>query len=162
MATKVTATATVSGKVVHKEVSNLGTIKLGEKPTLYVSLEPYTDGATNHYDPAEAASQPIELTIAPGQRVPAWIKVRRNGHTELVTFFVENLPHGLIVDDIGLNGVLIPKDENERQIFLTAAKWVGETDRWCYAIEQQAGKQTSHPVLLKVRKPMAKQAASAK
>jgi probable rRNA maturation factor len=26
--------------------------------------------------------------------VPAWLKIRRNGHKELVTFQVENLPHG--------------------------------------------------------------------
>jgi len=60
----------------------------------------------------------------------------------------------------GLNGVLIPKDQNERQILLTASKWVPETDRLCYAIEQQAGKQTSRPVLLKVRKPGQKMTAS--
>jgi hypothetical protein len=60
------------------------------------------------------------------------------------------------VDNIGLNGVLIPKGENERQIFLTAAKWVPEQDRFCYAVENQAGRQTSLPVLLHVRKQAAK------
>jgi hypothetical protein len=55
------------------------------------------------------------------------------------------------VDNIGLNGVLIPKDQNERQIFLTCAKWVQPMDRLCHAIEQNAGKQTSRPLLLKVR-----------
>ena len=58
----------------------------------------------------------------------------------------------MIVDNIGLNGVLIPKGENERQIFLTAAKWVPETDRLCYAVENQVGRQTSSAVLLHVRK----------
>jgi WD40 repeat protein/mono/diheme cytochrome c family protein len=159
---KVTATAAVNGKTVRKDVNSLGTIKLGDKPKLYVSLEPYSESATNHFDPAEPPTNPLELTLAPGQRIPAWIKIKRNGHADLVTFFVENLPHGVIVDDIGLNGVLIPKGEDERQIFLTAAKWVQEQDRLCYAIEQQAGKQTSPPVLLKVRKPRPAQAASAK
>jgi hypothetical protein len=107
-------------------------------------------------------SAPIELVIAPGERLPAWLKIKRNGHEDLVTFFVENLPHGVIVDDIGLNGVLIPKGENERRIFLSAAKWVPEQERWCYAIEQNAGKQTSQPVLLKVRKPAPNQSVSAK
>jgi hypothetical protein len=65
---------------------------------------------------------------------------------------VENLPHGVIVDNIGLNGVLIPKDQQERQIFLTAARWVPDTERWCYAIENQAGRQTSRPVLLKIKR----------
>jgi hypothetical protein len=72
----------------------------------------------------------------------------------LVTFQVENLPHGVIVDNIGLNGVLIPKEDNERQIFLACARWVEEQDRLCYAIEQNAGRQTSRPLLLKVRRPV--------
>jgi hypothetical protein len=161
MNSKVTATATVQGRALTKDVNNLGTIKLGASPKLYVSLEAHGTGATNRDDSAPGRAQPLELIIAPGQRIPARIKIQRNGHKDLVTFFVENLPHGVIVDDIGLNGVLIPKEESEREIFLNAAKWVGEMDRWCYAIEQQAGKQTSRPVLLKVRKPMASQAASA-
>ena len=61
-----------------------------------------------------------------------------------------------------LHGVLIPKGETSRQIFLNAARWVPETDRLCYAIEQQAGKQTSLPVLLHVRKPGSKVAAAMK
>jgi hypothetical protein len=151
--TKFSATATIASQAVTKDVTGLGTIKLGEKPKLWVSLEP--DAATN-------STAPIVLTLAPGQRLPAWLKIQRHGHEDLVTFFVENLPHGVIVDDIGLNGVLIPKGEEERQIFLTAAKWVPEQDRWCYAIEQQAGKQTSRPVLLKIRKPGANQSAKVK
>ena len=224
-ATKVIATAMIAGKTVTKDVNNFGKITLGDKPKLWVSLEPYDETATNHFDPTVApASQPesslsaseggkagvkdspnpvthttpashpegplspsegeragvrgqsnsiphtnltqtaapLELVIAPGERLPAWLKIKRNGHEDLVTFFVEDLPHGVIVDDIGLNGVLIPKGENERKIFLSAAKWVPEQERWCYAIEQNAGKQTSRPVLLKVRKPAPKQSVSAK
>jgi len=161
-ATKASATANVNGKPVTKDVSNLGAIKLGEKPKLYVSLTPYSESATNHFDPAVPPSQALELTIAPGETIPAWLKIKRNGHEDLVTFFAENLPYGVIVADIGLNGVLIPKGESERQIFFNAARWVPEQDRLFYMIEQQAGRQTSLPVLLKVRKPMAKQAASAK
>jgi len=137
--TKVTAMATIAGKAVKKDVNDLGTIKLGDKPKAFVTLEP-----------ASAANP--DLTIAPGQTISAMLKVQRNGHEDLVTFTVENLPHGVIVDNIGLNGVLIPKGQNEREIFLTAAKWVPETDRLCYAIENQVGRQTSLPVMLRVRK----------
>lgn len=155
--TKVTATAMINGKPVTKDVNNFGTIKLGDKPKVFVFLEPYEEGQTNPV----SASEPLQLTIAPGQSIPAWLKIQRNGHEDLVTFQVDNLPHGIIVDNIGLSGVLIPKEQNERQIFLTAAKWVPETDRLCYAIENQAGKQTSRPVLLKVRKPGSKMTAKA-
>jgi WD40 repeat protein/mono/diheme cytochrome c family protein len=157
-ASKLVASATINGKRVTKDVNNFGTIKLGEKPKLFVSMEEYREGETNR----PTSSDPLVLTIAPGQIIPAWLRIERNGHDDLVTFQVDNLPHGIIVDNIGLSGVLIPKDQNERQIFLTAAKWVSETDRLCYAIENQAGKQTSRPVLLKVRKPGSKMTAQVK
>ena len=159
--TKVTATATLDGKPITREVNNFGKIKLGDKPKLFVSLEPDLDAPPTN-DPSGLSGKPLVLTIAPGQTIPARLKITRFGHEDLVTFFVENLPHGVIVDNIGLNGVLIPKGENARQIFFNAAKWVPETDRLCYAIEQQAGKQTSSPVLLRVKKPGPKVAAAGK
>ena len=149
--TMVTATATIDGKAVTKEANNFGKIALGEKPKLFLAFEP--DPKAQPSTPvSQDANRALEITIGPGQTVPAWLKIKRNGHDDLVTFTVENLPHGVIVDNIGLNGVLIPKGENERQIFLTAAKWVPETDQLCYAVENQAGRQTSLPVLLRVRK----------
>src|SRR4030095_8870921 len=158
---KVTATATVNGQTITRDVNNFGAIKLGDKPKLFVSLQPNTETASTN-DSAAAEGKRLELSIVPGQTMPALLRVKRNGHDELITFTVENLPHGVIVDNIGLNGVLIPKEQNERQIFLNAAKWVQETDRFCYAIENQAGKQTSRPVLLKVRKPGSKMTAQVK
>jgi WD40 repeat protein len=156
---KVVATATVQGQIVKKDVNSLGTIKLGDKPRLFVFLEPDNPNPDAAAQTNDVDKLP-ELTIAPGQTIPALLKIKRNGHEDLVTFFVENLPHGVIVDNIGLNGVLIPKSENARQIFFNAAKWVPETDRLCYAIEQQAGKQTSAPLLLHVRNPKPKVTAA--
>ena len=150
-ASKVIATAMVVGHVVTKEVNNLGKITLGAKPKLFVYFAPAPQ--TQPAAPvSNQAGQPLEITVAPGKTAPAMLKIQRNGHDDLVTFTVENLPHGVIVDNIGLNGVLIPKGENERQISLTAAKWVPETDQLCYAVENQTGRQTSLPVLLHVRK----------
>ncbi len=158
--TQVIATAILNGKPVSKEVNNFGPIELGDKPKLFVAMEPHADETSARVSRGLSPGDIQEITIAPGQSVPAWLKISRNGHDDLVTFQVDNLPHGVIVDNIGLNGVLIPKDQNEREIFLTAAKWVQETDRLCYAIEQQAGKQTSRPVLLKVRKSSPKMTAT--
>jgi len=148
---KIKASAKVNDRMVVAAVNNFGKPKPGDKPKLFVYFEPAPGPSTNAISNAPAA-KPIELTIAPGQTVPALLRIERNGHEDLVTFTVENLPHGVIVDNIGLNGVLIPKGENEREIFLAAAKWVAEQDRLCYAIESQAGKQTSVPVMLHVRK----------
>ena len=157
---KVVASARINGQAVSKEVNNFGRIKLGEKPKLLVSLEPEPRPGMEVKDGGNAPLR--EIVIAPGETIPVRLKVQRNGHDDLITFTVDNLPHGVIVDNIGLNGVLIPKGENERQIFLTAAKWVPETTRFCFAIEAQAGKQTSLPVRLEVRKKGMQQAASAR
>ncbi len=136
----VQAKATVGGKEVVKSVNNFGKLKLQAKPKLLVRMEP------------------AELVIAPGTTISAMLKVERNGHDDLITFSVENLPHGVIVDNIGLSGVLLPKGENERQIFITADAWVPETSRQCFALENQAGTQCSLPVMIHVRQnaPLAK------
>jgi hypothetical protein len=91
------------------------------------------------------------LTIAPGTTITATLRVERNGFKDRVQFAVDNLPHGVIVDNIGLNGVLIPEGQDQRQIFLTAAKWVPETDRPFHAVANNAGAQASAPVILHVR-----------
>jgi hypothetical protein len=166
---KITATAMVDGKEVKHAVGNLGKIGLAKPPELFVALEPAAPGdSLQHLSPPtpiveQNPAEPLEITIAPGETIPVVVRLERNGFDGDVKFGTEfagrNLPHGVYVDNIGLNGVLIPKGETARQIFLNAAKWVPDTDRPCYAIEQQAGKQTSTPVLLHVKKPSAKVAA---
>jgi WD40 repeat protein len=130
---KLTARAQIAGQPVTKEVNSLGQAKLVDRPNLIVSLEP------------------AELTVAPGTTITATLKVERNGFNDRVQFDVDNLPHGVIVDNIGLNGVLIPEGQSERQIFLTCARWVPDTDRNFYALANNAGGQASLPITLHVR-----------
>jgi hypothetical protein len=58
----------------------------------------------------------------------------------------------VIVDNLGLNGITLLAGENERELFLTCARWVGEMDRVFHLEETAVGRQTSKPVLLKVRR----------
>ena len=67
-------------------------------------------------------------------------------------FDVDNLPHGVIVDNIGLSGVLVRANETERQIFLTARPWVPETTRWIHAVAQTQGNQASVALPLHIRR----------
>jgi len=150
-AIKIMATALINGRSVTKKVNDFGKISLAAKPKLFVALEPYDENATNFVE-RSISDKPLEITIAPGQSVPARLKIKRNGHDDLVTFSIDSLPHGVIVDNIGLNGVLVPKGQDSRQIFLTAAKWVPEVDRLCFAQAAQAEVPTSLPLLLHVRK----------
>ena len=154
---KLTATAMVDGQAVTKPLNNFGTVKLADAPKVFLSLQ-------NSASPLPAAAVGAiptnipEITIAPGTEVPAWLRVVRNGDTNLVDMDIENLPHGIIVSDIGLNGVQIAAGETERKIFFSCARWVPETDRLCHVINRSArqnagdGKPTSSPVLIKVRR----------
>src|SRR5262249_49282435 len=112
---ELTARAKFAEKDVVKPLAGFTAVKLEEKPKLIVRLEP------------------PELTIAPGTPISAKLKIERNGFDDRVAFAVSNLPHGIIVDNIGLNGILIPEKQTERQIFLTCDAWVPETDRPFFA-----------------------------
>jgi hypothetical protein len=49
---------------------------------------------------------------------------RHNGFTARVPVSVMNLPHGVRVNDIGLNGVMITEQETSRTIHIVAEPWV--------------------------------------
>jgi hypothetical protein len=159
---KITATATINGKLVTRDVKPFASVKLNPKPKLQIVLEPGSEEVLKHA-PVLAPEKPLELTIAPGETIPAMLRVVRNGDTNLIALDIDGLPFGIIVDNIGLNGVQIRAGENEREVFLAAAKWVEEQDALCFAVTQSArndavsapGTQTSFPVLVKVRKSAA-------
>ena len=61
-----------------------------------------------------------------------------------------NAPHGVYVDNIGLNGVLIVEGQDERQIFITAEPWVKAMERVIFVESGEAGRPTSNPVILRI------------
>lgn len=154
-----TATATIDGQVVTKPVNNFGEIKLADKPKLLVTLLP--TGVANappvgkSADGPSALPQPMTIDIAPGETITAVVRVERNGYEGRVRFEAinQNLPHGVIIDNIGLSGLMIVEGQTERTFFLTAADWVPETERPFHLQSQDEGNQTSWPVILRVRKP---------
>ncbi len=142
MSLKAVATAATGPQPTTKPVMGIGKVSLAPKPAAFAILEPSS----------AASTRPIEITITQGKLTPATLKLQRNGQTGPITFDVENLPHGVIVADIGLNGVLIPEGQSERQIFFACPAWVSDTDRPIYAKIREAGNPTSTPVLLRVRR----------
>jgi WD40 repeat protein len=97
--------------------------------------------------------QPAEVVIAAGGGAVCKLHVERRGIKDRIQFDVDNLPHGVIVDNIGLSGILVPEGQTEQTLYLNAASWVPETDRLFYAVAKVDGDQASLPVLLHVRKP---------
>ncbi len=165
---KLTATATVKGQPITKTVAGFPQITVAAAPKQALFMEPDLAGKPVG-DAKTVPAKPFEITIASGGRVPAWLRVARSGNEALLALDVEGLPHGVIVDSIGLNGVQIRAGENEREIFLSCANWVPEQDRLCHVVtgnaranESTEGLQASFPVLLKVRKAAPLQTVSAK
>jgi hypothetical protein len=92
------------------------------------------------------------ITIVPGGTATCKLRVERNGFNDRIAFDVPNLPHGVIVDDIGLSGVLVRENEFERTIVLRAEPWVPEQERTFFATAQVEGNQCTLPMVLKVRR----------
>jgi hypothetical protein len=66
-----------------------------------------------------------QIELLPGQDVTLTVTVeRRNGFTARVPISVMNLPHGVRVNDIGLNGVMITEQETSRTMHIVAEPWV--------------------------------------
>jgi hypothetical protein len=160
-AVKWTATAVVGDKPVTKAVVGPATVVVDAPPKQLVFLEPDIAGKPAG-DGKSAPAKPYEVTLAPGDRVSVWLRVDRHGNDGFINLDLENLPHGVIVDSIGLNGVQIRPNENEREIFLSCEKWVPEQDSLIHLVTGNArvnesieGLQSSFPVLLHIRKPVA-------
>lgn len=129
------ATASVNDATVEHDFGGFESVKIVDKPGIVVRMEP------------------ARITIAPGTTVAAKLTIERHGHAGRVQFEMAGLPHGVIVDNIGLNGILIREGETEREVFLTARPWVARMDRPFFARANEVDNQASPAVLLSVRPP---------
>ncbi|MCY2964354.1 MAG: hypothetical protein NT069_12080, partial [Planctomycetota bacterium] len=107
---KVVATGQVDGKVVERfSTPGFGAhqVTVTSPPDLKVFVEPKL------------------AAIEPGQQVRFTVTIeRRNGFQGRVPVDVLNLPHGLQVLDVGLNGVLINENETSRSFVVSCDPWV--------------------------------------
>jgi len=151
---RVVARAEIHGKPIQQQVGNLGTLKIGKAPKVIVSL--LLEKAEGPDRQPDEKTDPV-LEIAPGETITAMLRVNRNGYDGDLKFDIDNLPHGIIVDNIGLSGILVRAKETERQIFITAADWVPETERSIHAVSREEGRQASRPLrfAVRIRKPAA-------
>lgn len=151
-ASKVTATATVQGEPVTHDAGTLGELKLGEPPQIKVTIHPAPGGA----QPLPTTEgEPLAFAMHPGETIMLLVKVERNGFDGIVSFGNEksgrNLPHGAIVDNIGLNGLMLLDGQTEREFFITADKILKPGESRLFHLDTAAaGGHTSQPVLLRI------------
>ncbi len=96
-----------------------------------------------------------EVAIEPGKEVTVTLHVaRQNGFKGRVPCSVENLPPGVEVVNVGLNGVLVTEAQTSRTFTLHAEEWAKPIDQPIYVVGQvESNSPTMHPsapLLLKV------------
>jgi WD40 repeat protein len=149
-AVRVTASASVGGKTVTHALGTLGDIQLGAPAKVTVEILPSTDRTWVK----ESPGQPLEFSIRPGQTITARVRAVRHDFAGRIELGNEdsgrNLPHGVYVDNIGLNGLLIVEGQTEREFFITASKVARPGTRLFHLRARADDGQASRPVLLRV------------
>ncbi len=145
-AVRFVATADVEGNDVSHTLNGLKGLSLMESPKLRVHVESEEGRRTQ-------AGNPLQLQIRSGQTIRAFIRLERTGADGIVKFGkVEagrNLPHGVFVDNTGLNGLLLPADTNDREFFITAAPIV-RPGHYQFFLKSDIDGITSLPVHLEI------------
>ncbi len=135
---KLVAVAKLGGREVRREIGTFGEIKLGKAPEFRIEIR--------HEGEA--------LEIRPGETISAKVVAERGKFAARIEFGRDdsgrNFAHGLYVDNIGLNGLMLPEGVSERTFFITAAPWVKPSERLIHLRTNQGGKQAARPVLLRV------------
>ncbi len=96
------------------------------------------------------------VKIRPGETTVMRAHVERRGSFGLrVPIEVKNLPFGVRVMNIGLNGVLVNETENEREFTLYCEPWVKAQNRLIYVTAGVEGgvPNVAPPVTLKIESP---------
>jgi hypothetical protein len=96
-----------------------------------------------------------EVALEPGKEVTVTLHVeRRNGFQGRIPCSVENLPPGVRVVNVGLNGVLVTEAQSSRTFTLKAEDWAKPVTQPIYVVGLvESNSPTMHasaPVLLKV------------
>src|SRR5579872_730331 len=99
--------------------------------------------------------EPTSATIAPGRELKFTVTIeRRNAFAGRVPVDVLNLPHGVRVLDVGLNGVLINETETSRSFVVACDPWAEPGPLLFYAapkVESKNERHASAPITLQVQ-----------
>ncbi len=149
---KITASARTGEDSQKHTVVGFDEFKIDEKPKLQIAIVPAKSGV----QPLTLnADGPLEFIIHPGETIMLQVDAERLDFKGEVPFGKEeagrNLPHGIFIDNIGLNGLLLLNEQTQREFFITAAKWVPEQSRLFHLTTPASGGHATQSVLLHVR-----------
>ena len=100
-------------------------------------------------------ADPTQLAIQPGKSVTVTLNIQRqNGFKGRVPCSVANLPPGVRVVNVGLNGVLVTESQSSRTFTLHAEDWAKPITQPIYVVGRvESNSSTMHPsapILLQV------------
>ena len=105
--------------------------------------------------------EPKELTMVPGQEQVLKVFVDRvDGFSQRVPIQIQNLPRGVRVLDVGLNGVLVTEEQSSREFVLFAEPWARPQSRSFCAVGRveasstTAAEQASSGIVLTITDPV--------
>jgi hypothetical protein len=133
---RVQGTAMINGQTVTRDLKTedrIAVVSVAPPPELLVWTEPQ------------------QVTVEPGGDAWVTIKIRRErGFAGRIPFDIRNLPHGVIVKDVGLNGVMITEQETTQRFQLAAESWVESIDQPVFVvgrIETTSPQRSDFPAL---------------
>ncbi|MEM6473367.1 MAG: c-type cytochrome domain-containing protein [Planctomycetota bacterium] len=154
------ASATIGGRHVERPGGSIGKLTFDAKPpSAVVRILPAGDSGSKRSDPLTTSDfQNWTLQIAPGQTVSAVVALERLPDFDgEVSFGKEeagrNASHGVYVDNIGLNGLLILAGAERREFFITADETAKPGKRTFFLKANFDGGITSHLITIEVIEP---------
>lgn len=145
---RVVARANILGRVIEHQAGSLGELKSAGPPSVTLAIVPSGE---------QGETSDNVLRIQPGETIAAVVRVNRlrnDGEIKLGNEFAgRNTPHGVFVDNIGLNGLMVLKGADQQQFFITAAPIAAPGERLFHLKAELEGGVTSPPVRLIVEQP---------
>jgi len=146
------ATASVTGTKVEHKFDGFKEMNLEDKNP---KVKLYVVAGEGDSVPEEVDFEnPLKLSIRPGESIEAYVICERSEHDGRVTLGKEgagrNLPFGVYVNDIGLNGLMIPAGKTRQRFFIKAEEFVQPQTRTFHLHANELGKIASIPVEITV------------
>ena len=137
----------IGGRRVERDAGDLGDLSIGGVPSAIPTLHPV--------DRMAAADENWTLQVRRGETATARVILKRKkGFDARVAFGKEdaarNATQGVYVDNIGLNGLLLPEKISEREFFITADPTAQPGTRSFFLRAQIDGNITSQPITVEV------------
>ena len=149
---QITASADIRGERRTAAVPGFESLKVEGDPKLRLQIVAAEGGATPVGNGEEG---PLEFEIHPGETIMLKLNVDRLSFDGEIPLGTEgagrNLPHGVYVDNLGLNGLLLLEGQSTREFFITASDWVQPQTRMFHLRTEQAGQPATQPVILHIR-----------